>query len=177
MYLNIGIDVSKNKHDACILNENGEQIGKFMKLTNTKTSLDKFLEQIKIISEKHDAKLRIGLEATGIYWYSIFTKISGDHKISIYNPIQIHAFAKVNVRGSKTDKIDAKRMERGLIYCVSIRHFERISIMPSSISLPVNFLFQIPLIGAVSRFKIMLDSLLLSSVIQISRHCFHFVLF
>jgi predicted NBD/HSP70 family sugar kinase len=62
MYLNIGIDVSKNKHDACILNENGEQIGKFMKLTNTKTSLDKFLEQIKKISEKHDAKIRIGLE-------------------------------------------------------------------------------------------------------------------
>jgi transposase len=108
MYLNIGIDVSKNKHDACILNEKGEQIGKFMKLTNTKTSLDKFLEQIKIISEKHDAKLRIGLEATGIYWYSLFSKISEDHKISIYNPMQIHAFAKVNVRGSKTDKIDAK---------------------------------------------------------------------
>jgi len=108
MYLNIGIDVSKNKHDACILNENGEQIGKFMKLTNTKTSLDKFLEQIKIISEKHDAKIRIGLEATGIYWYSLFSKISEDHKISIYNPVQIHAFAKVNVRDSKTDKIDAK---------------------------------------------------------------------
>ena len=28
MYLNIGIDDSKNKHDACILNENGEQIWK-----------------------------------------------------------------------------------------------------------------------------------------------------
>jgi transposase len=92
MYLNIGIDVSKNKHDACVLNENGEQIGKFMKLTNTKTSLDKFLEQIKTISEKHDAKLRIGLEATGIYWYSLYSKISGDQKISIYNPTQIHAF-------------------------------------------------------------------------------------
>jgi transposase len=108
MYLNIGIDVSKNKHDACILNENGEQIGKFMRLTNTNTSLDKFLEQIKKISEKHDAKLRIGLEATGIYWYSLYSKISGDQKISIYNPTQIHAFSKVNVRGSKTDKIDAK---------------------------------------------------------------------
>jgi transposase len=108
MYLNIGIDVSKNKHDACILNENGEQIGKFMKLTNTRTSLDKFLEQIKIISEKHGAEVRIGLEATGIYWYSLFSKISEDHKISIYNPTQIHAFANVNVRGSKTDKIDAK---------------------------------------------------------------------
>jgi len=72
MHLNIGIDVSKNKHDACILKENGEQIGKFMKLTNTKTSLNKFLEQINIISEKYDAKLRIGLEATGIYWYSLF---------------------------------------------------------------------------------------------------------
>ena len=107
MYLNIGIDVSKNKHDACILNENGEQIGNFVKLTNTKTSLDKFLEQIKVISEKHGAEVRIGLEATGIYWYSLFSKISDDHKISIYNPTQIHAFAKVNVRGSKTDKIDA----------------------------------------------------------------------
>lgn len=108
MYLNIGIDVSKKKHDACIVNENGEQIGKFMKLTNTKTSLDKFLEQIKVISEKQGAEVRIGLEATGIYWYSLFSKISDDHKISIYNPTQIHAFAKVNVRGSKTDKIDAK---------------------------------------------------------------------
>lgn len=108
MYLNIGIDVSKNKHDACILNENGEQIGKFMKLTNTKTSLDKFLEQIKVISDKNGAEVRIGLEATGIYWYSLFSKISYDHNISIYNPTQIHAFAKVNVRGSKTDKIDAK---------------------------------------------------------------------
>jgi transposase len=88
--------------------EGGEQIGKFMKLTNTRTSLDKFLEQIKIISEKQGAEVRIGLEATGIYWYSLFSKISEDHKISIYNPTQIHAFANVNVRGSKTDKIDAK---------------------------------------------------------------------
>jgi hypothetical protein len=51
MYLNIGIDVSKNKHDACILNENGEQIGKFMKLTNTKTSLDETVG--KVPKSKH----------------------------------------------------------------------------------------------------------------------------
>ncbi len=35
MYLNIGIDVAKNVHEACLVNENDEQIGKFIRLKNS----------------------------------------------------------------------------------------------------------------------------------------------
>ncbi len=108
MYLNIGIDVSKNTHEACLVNDSGEQIGKFMKLRNSRKSVDKFREFIKSKSQDMNAKPRIGLEATGIYWYSLYSEISRDYDINIYNPSQIRGFASVNIRGSKTDKIDAK---------------------------------------------------------------------
>ncbi len=108
MYLNIGIDVSKNTHEVCLVNDSGEQIGKFMKLRNSRKSIEKFRELIKSKSQDMNAKPRIGLEATGIYWYSLYTEISKDYDIHIYNPSQIRGFASVNIRGSKTDKIDAK---------------------------------------------------------------------
>ncbi|MCX9073871.1 MAG: IS110 family transposase [Candidatus Methanoperedens sp.] len=108
MYLNIGIDVAKNIHEACLVNDSGEQIGKFMKLRNSRKSMDKFREHIKSVSEELKAKPRIGLEATGIYWYSLYSEISRDYEVSICNPAQIRGFASVNIRGSKTDKIDAK---------------------------------------------------------------------
>jgi hypothetical protein len=39
MYLNIGIDVAKNVHEACILNDKGEQIGKHLQIKNFKSSI------------------------------------------------------------------------------------------------------------------------------------------
>src|SRR3989337_583307 len=88
MNLNIGIDIAKNVHEACLVNENGEHIGK--------------------ISKELNAEPRIGMEATGIYWYSLFSELSKKYKIHVYNPSQINGFASVNIRESKTDKIDAK---------------------------------------------------------------------
>lgn len=108
MYLNIGIDVAKNIHEACLINDSGEQIGKFMKLRNSKKSIDKFRKHVKSVSDELKAKPRVGIEATGIYWYSIYSEISKDFEINVYNPMQIHGFASINIRGSKTDKIDAK---------------------------------------------------------------------
>ena len=78
MYLNIGIDVSKNTHEVCLLNDSGEQIGKFMKLKNSRKSIDKFRARIKSKSEDLNARPRIGLEATGIYWYSLYSELSRD---------------------------------------------------------------------------------------------------
>ncbi|MGP8337105.1 MAG: hypothetical protein ACT6FC_02605 [Methanosarcinaceae archaeon] len=36
MYLNIGIDIAINIHEVYIVDDSGEQIGKFMKLKNSK---------------------------------------------------------------------------------------------------------------------------------------------
>lgn len=48
------------------------------------------------------------MEATGIYWYSIYNALSDFYEVNLYNPSQIKGFAMVNIRGTKTDKIDAK---------------------------------------------------------------------
>ncbi|OEC90501.1 hypothetical protein A9239_04580 [Methanosarcina sp. A14] len=42
VYLNVGIDVAKNVHEACILTESGEQIGNFIQIKNSKSSVQKF---------------------------------------------------------------------------------------------------------------------------------------
>jgi len=108
MNLNIGIDIAKNVHEACLVNENGEQIGKFIQLKNSKKSIEKFTKHIEKVSKELNAEPRIGMEATGIYWYSLFSELSKKYKIHVYNPSQISGFASVNIRESKTDKIDAK---------------------------------------------------------------------
>lgn len=108
MNLNIGIDIAKNVHEACLVNENGEQIGKFIQLRNSKKSIEKFTKHIEKVSKELNAEPRIGMEATGIYWYSLFSELSKKYKIHVYNPSQINGFASVNIRESKTDKIDAK---------------------------------------------------------------------
>ena len=48
------------------------------------------------------------MEATGIYWYTIYCELSKYYEIHLFNPSQVRGFAAVNVRGAKTDKIDAK---------------------------------------------------------------------
>jgi transposase len=107
MYLNVGIDVAKNIHEVCMVNENGEQIGKYFQLRNSKKSMQKFKMKIESISKELNAKPRIGLEATGIYWYSLHSELSKYYKVHIFNPSQSSGFSSVNIRDSKTDKIDA----------------------------------------------------------------------
>lgn len=59
MNLNIGIDIAKTVHEACLVNEKGEQIGKFFRLKNSKKSVEKFTEHIELVSKELNAKPRI----------------------------------------------------------------------------------------------------------------------
>ena len=108
MYLNIGIDVAKDVHEACILNDKGEQIGKYIRIKNFKSSIEKFRQRVESTASELDLIPRIGMEATGIYWYTIYCELSKYYEIHLFNPSQVRGFAAVNVRGAKTDKIDAK---------------------------------------------------------------------
>jgi len=108
MYLNIGIDVAKDVHEACILNDKGEQIGKYIRVKNFKSSIEKFRQRVESIASELDLIPRIGMEATGIYWYTIYCELSKYYEIHLFNPSQVRGFAAVNVRRVKTDKIDAK---------------------------------------------------------------------
>jgi transposase len=108
MYLNIGIDVAKNVHEACFVNDNGEQIGKFIQVKNSKKSIEKFRTRIELLLKELNVKPRIGMEATGVFWYSLYSELSKYYDVHIYNPSQISGFSAVNIRGSKTDKISAR---------------------------------------------------------------------
>lgn len=107
-YLNIGIDVAKNSHQACLVDEDGKQIGKYIRIENSKSSIESFREIVESVANKLNAIPRVGMEATGIYWYSIYNALSDFYQMNLYNPSQIRGFALVNIRGTKTDKIDAK---------------------------------------------------------------------
>lgn len=108
MYLNIGIDIAKNVHEVCIVDDSGEQIGRFIQLKNSRKSLEKFRNKIESISKELNAKPRIGIEATGIYWYSLYSELSKYYEIQVYNPSQISGFRSVNIRVSHNDKIDSR---------------------------------------------------------------------
>jgi transposase len=68
MYLNIGIDIAKNIHEVCFIDDSGKQIGKFMRIKNSRKSLEKFRNKVDSLSKELDSNPRIGIEATGIYW-------------------------------------------------------------------------------------------------------------
>jgi transposase len=108
MYLNIGIDVAKNSHQACLVDEDGKQIGKYIRIENSKSSIESFRAIVESIATKLNAIPRVGMEATGIYWYPIYNALSDFYEMNLYNPSQIRGFALVNIRGTKTDKVDAK---------------------------------------------------------------------
>jgi transposase len=108
MYLNIGIDVAKDVHEACILNDKGEQIGKYIRVKNFKSSIENFRKHVESTASELESIPRIGMEATGIYWYTIYCELSKYYEIHLFNPSQVRGFAAVNVRRVKTDKIDAK---------------------------------------------------------------------
>jgi transposase len=71
MYLNIGIDIAKNVHEVCFVDDSGEQIGKFMQLKNSRESLEKFRNKIDSISKQLNANQESELkqqEYTGIHY-------------------------------------------------------------------------------------------------------------
>ena len=83
MYLNIGIDVAKSVHEACILDNEGKQVGKHFRIKNSKSSIEKFRERVESTARELGSTARIGMEATGIYWYAIHSELSKHYKTNL----------------------------------------------------------------------------------------------
>ncbi|MBW6471307.1 MAG: IS110 family transposase [Methanosarcinaceae archaeon] len=106
--LYIGIDVSKDKHDICIKNNNGNVVKQFQ-IRNNKRDLDKLYTTVnKLKSDSGDDILFFGMEATGIYSLPLYSALKRDgYLVKLYNPIQTHGYRKMEIRKTKTDLIDA----------------------------------------------------------------------
>ena len=67
----VGIDVAKDKHDCFIINSEGEVLADVFTIANSKDGFDKLLLEIKTCADSCDAKIKVGLEATGYYSYNL----------------------------------------------------------------------------------------------------------
>lgn len=105
----LGIDVGKFSHSACLIDETGRK--KVFQIPCNKQGFEKFGKLIK--SLKVD-ELLIGMEATGHYFLNIYDFLLSlglsSENIAVLNPLQVKAFRNTNLRGAKSDDIDATRI-------------------------------------------------------------------
>ena len=105
MYI-VGIDIGKNHHEASIVSPEGKQIGRSLRFATAHKGADSLMSFI--IKNIGNSPCVFGMEATGHYWYPIysFLKAKG-YTIYVINPIQSDSLRKMYIRQTKNDSIDS----------------------------------------------------------------------
>lgn len=108
----VGIDVASEKHDVCIMSEQGVIYKNVFQIGNSKSEYKKLLSNINEAKKLFkDSKVRIGIESTGVYSTTILNSFNDDKDCCVIfiNPILTNMFQlSTKVHYAKTDKIDAK---------------------------------------------------------------------
>ena len=102
----VGIDISKYKHDFCIISNTGEVIVENSSFENNKKGFQSLLEQLKPYDK---SQVHIAFEATGHYSVNLeLFLIDKEFSFMKINPLIIKQFLKTrSLRRTKTDKTDA----------------------------------------------------------------------
>jgi transposase len=111
--LYLGIDVGKQWHDAALLDEQNTVLWR-LRFAATRAGFAELAAQLGDLSP---ADVVIGLEATGSYWLTVHAWLARWQAgtagaITVLNPLQTRAFRNANLRGNKTDRIDAVAIAR-----------------------------------------------------------------
>lgn len=105
----LGIDVGKRSHSLCLLKDKGQKT--IFQINNTKSGYESLSKQLKGVPKD---KVLIGMEATGHYFLNLYEFFLQqgfkEEQIALLNPLQVKAFRNTNLRGSKSDNIDAERI-------------------------------------------------------------------
>ena len=110
----IGIDISKYKHDFCIISNTGEIIVENSSFENNKKGFQELLEKLKPYDKFN---VRIAFEATGHYSMNLeLYLIDKEYSFMKVNPLLIKEFLKTrSLRRTKTDKADALNIAQYLM--------------------------------------------------------------
>lgn len=99
----VGIDIAKDKFDACLLDEQGGQQAETF--ANSQGGIKQLQRWLKQRGAKTAA---VGLEATGIYGDLVAETLhQRGYRVSVINPARIKAYAESQLRRNKTDRLDA----------------------------------------------------------------------
>lgn len=103
----IGIDIGKRHHEAGLIDEKGNHVGKTIRFANSKAGSERLLEFINQYNLTPENSV-IGLEATGHYWLSVFSFVHKlGFKTTVFNPLQSDSLRNFYIRKTKTDVSDA----------------------------------------------------------------------
>ncbi len=100
----VGIDVSKDKFDACGIREDGTKLFQFS------AAMDRNgFEKLKMhLSSVPIASVLIGMESTASYHVNLFSYLAFEgYAVVVINPLLISNYVKMQLRKTKTDKKDA----------------------------------------------------------------------
>ena len=101
-----GIDMAKQKHVACIIDQNGLYLLRPKSFRNDAAGYQQILNCLK--QSGRAKSILTGMEATGHYWYSLHDFLTRQgYAVAVLNPIQTAQQAKQAIRKCKTDKYDA----------------------------------------------------------------------
>ena len=120
----VGIDVAKDKHDCFILSSEGEVLADVFTVPNNAEGFDTLLQTIRRCTRPAD-KIKVGLEATGHYSYNILGFLL-DCGLPTYviNPLHTNLYRKsLNLRKTKTDRIDARTIATMLMSDVDLKSY------------------------------------------------------
>ncbi|MBQ2695085.1 IS110 family transposase [Candidatus Saccharibacteria bacterium] len=108
--LYIGIDVAKEKHDCCIIDDCGDLLTSF-KIRNSLRGYEEMLQRVLTLSA-NKADIIFGLEDTGHYDNTLVNYLLRKHfQVRTVNPIlTAQQKRSVTLRKTKTDSIDAKQL-------------------------------------------------------------------
>lgn len=105
----VGIDISKYKHDFCIISNTGELIVENSSFENNEKGFQYLLELLKPYDK---SPVRIAFEATGHYSLNLeFFLTNQEYSFMKINPLVVHQFLKArSLRRTKTDNEDSLTM-------------------------------------------------------------------
>ena len=124
MVISVGIDVSKDKHDCFIVSSEGEILANVFSVPNTMDGFHCLLQRIQNCNIP-EAKIKVGLEATGHYSYNLLGFLL-DNGLTTYvlNPLQTNLYRKsLTLRKTKTDRVDARMIASMLLSDVGLKPY------------------------------------------------------
>lgn len=99
-----GIDVSKYKHVALLMDAHSQVTKPAFTVTNDRCGFDLLLSELACLTEP----VTVGLEATGHYWLGLYELLTAQgYPVVVLNPLQVHAYQRTDLRKCKNDRIDA----------------------------------------------------------------------
>lgn len=110
--LKVGVDIGKDGHDVGITDAEDNVIAR-MKVSNSIRGYQKLCGLIGgSIKEYKTEEVVIAMEASGHWWYCLYSRLIKDYRVRVVNPLQVSKCRQAEMKRAKTDRIDAILLAR-----------------------------------------------------------------